>query len=73
MLWVVWTLWDNRAFAAGYAANSLVFKSFPYVIVAVFAIGLAYAVWMRVAKPEAYAEIGRTVMEDTHERSEEPV
>jgi hypothetical protein len=30
-------------------------------------------VWMRVAKPEAYGEIGRTVMEDTHERSDEPV
>jgi len=71
MLWVVWTLWDNRAFAAGYAANSLVFKSFPYVIVAVFVIGLAYAVWMRFAKPEAYAEIGRTVIEDSHERTEE--
>jgi amino acid transporter len=73
MLWVVWTLWDNRAFAAGYAANSLVFKSFPFVILGVFAIGLAYAVWMRFAKPEAYSEIGRTVMEDTHERTDEPV
>jgi hypothetical protein len=27
MLYVVWLLWDNRAFAAGYAANSLVFKA----------------------------------------------
>jgi hypothetical protein len=33
---------------------------------------LAYAAWMRFAKPEAYGEIGRTVMEDAHERSEEP-
>jgi hypothetical protein len=37
----------------------------------VFVIGLVYAVWMRFAKPEAYAEIGRTVMEDSHERSDD--
>ncbi|MGX9790633.1 APC family permease [Mycobacterium sp. MMS18-G62] len=70
MLYVVWTLWDNRAFAAGYAANSLVFKAGPYVILAVFLVGLGYALWMRFAKPDAYAEIGRTVMEDSHERAE---
>ena len=70
MLYVVWLLWDNRAFAAGYAANSLVFKSGPYIILGVFVLGLAYAGWMRIAKPEAYAEIGRTVIEDAHERVE---
>jgi len=73
MLYVVWALWDNRAFAAGLAANSLVFKSAPYMILALFVIGLAYAVWMRATKPETYAEIGRTVMDDAHERTEEPV
>jgi amino acid transporter len=70
MLYVVWLLWDNRAFAAGYAANSLVFKAGPYIILAVLVVGIAYAVWMRYAKPESYAEIGRTVMEDSHERAE---
>jgi amino acid transporter len=69
MLWVVWTLWVNRAFAAGYAANSQVFKVAPYVILAFFVAGLAYALWMRSAKPATFAEIGRTVMEDTHERA----
>jgi amino acid transporter len=69
MLYVVWTLWDNRAFAAGYAANSLVFKVAPYLILAMFVIGLAYALWMRYSKPETYAEIGRTVLEETHERT----
>jgi hypothetical protein len=29
-------------------------------------------VWMRYAKPDAYAEIGRTVIEDSHERAEQP-
>jgi amino acid transporter len=70
MLYVVWLLWDNRAFAAGYAANSLVFKAGPYIILAVFVVGLAYALWMRFTKPDAYSEIGRTVMEDSHERAE---
>jgi amino acid transporter len=73
MLYVVWALWDNRAFAAGLAANSLVFKSAPYMILVLFVIGLAYAVWMRTSKPDTYAEIGRTVMDDAHERTEEPV
>ena len=70
MLYVVWLLWDNRAFAAGLAANSQVFKAAPYMILAVFLIGLAYAVWLRFARPATYAEIGRTVMEDAHERAE---
>ena len=70
MLYVVWLLWDNRAFAAGYAANSVVFKVGPYLILAVFVIGIGYALWLRSAKPEEYTEIGRTVMEDAHERAE---
>jgi amino acid transporter len=69
MLYVVWLLWDNRAFAAGYAADSLVFKTGPYLILAVFALGLAYALWLRYSRPAVYAAIGRTVMEDAHERS----
>lgn len=70
MLYVVWLLWDNREFAAGLAAKSDVFKVAPYMILGVFAIGLAYAVWLRTTKPAIYAEIGRTVMEDAHERSD---
>jgi amino acid transporter len=71
LLWVVWTLWSNRTFAAGYAADSLVLRSSPYVIVVAFAVGLGYAVWLRAAKPEAYIEIGRTVLDESHERSAE--
>lgn len=71
MLYVVWALWDNRAFAAGLAANSLVFKAAPYMILVLFLIGLGYALWLRFAKPAVYQEIGRTVMEDTHERTAE--
>ena len=71
MLYVVWLLWDNREFAAGLAAKSDVFKVAPYLILGAFLVGLIYAVWLRSAKPAIYAEIGRTVMEDTHERADE--
>jgi hypothetical protein len=73
MLYVVWLLWDNREFAAGLAAKSDVFKVAPYMIVGSFVVGLVYAVWLRSSKPADYAEIGRTVMDDAHERSEESV
>lgn len=72
MLYVVWLLWDNREFAAGLAAKSDVFKVAPYLLLGSFLIGLVYALWLRSAKPAIYAEIGRTVMEDTHERTDEP-
>jgi amino acid transporter len=41
MLYVVWLLWQSRTVAAGYASNSQVFKAGPYLILAVFVIGLA--------------------------------
>jgi amino acid transporter len=71
MLYVVWLLWDNRAFAAGYASNSDVMKVGPYLIVAVFVAGVAWALWLRTSKPDHYAAIGRTVLEESHERAEE--
>jgi uncharacterized membrane-anchored protein len=71
MFYVVWLLWDNRAFAAGYAANSDVFKVGPYLILAIFVVGIVYALWLRSAKPEEFTAIGRTVLEEAHERAEE--
>jgi amino acid transporter len=73
MLYVVWALWQSLAVAAGVASNSNVLKAGPYMIVAVFVIGLVYAIWLRQANPAVYAEIGRTVMDDAHERADEPV
>ena len=40
----------------------------PYIASAVQAV--ITLVIVRLAKPDAYAEIGRTVIEDSHERSE---
>ena len=70
MLYVVWLLWDNRAFAAGYAANSLVFKAGPYIILAVFVHRSG------VRGVDAARQAGGLCrdrphrMEDSHERSE---
>ncbi len=70
MLYVVWALWQSLAVAAGAASNSYVLKAGPYMLLAVFVIGLGYAVWLRSAKPDTYAEIGRTVLDEAHERAD---
>jgi amino acid transporter len=71
MLYVVWALWTSLAVAAGAASNSMVLKAGPYMLLAVFVIGLVYAIWLRSAKPAVYAEIGRTVLDEAHERTED--
>jgi len=68
MLYALWLLWDNRKFAAGLAADSLVFQYMPYYVIGIFAIGILYALYVRLAKPALYAEIGRTTLEEAHER-----
>jgi hypothetical protein len=71
MLYVVWALWQSLAVAAGAASNSNVLKAGPYIILALFVVGLVYAVWLRSSKPAVYAEIGRTVLDEAHERPED--
>lgn len=68
MLYALWLLWDNRNFAAGLAADSMVFALMPYYIVGLLVLGLVYALWVRSAKPDIYAEIGQNTMEEAHER-----
>jgi nucleoside recognition membrane protein YjiH len=68
MGYVVWLLWDNRTFAAGYAADSMLLKLAPLLLATVFSVGLVYALWLRGARPDAYAEIGRTVLPESRER-----
>lgn len=68
MLYALYLLWTNRNFAAGLAADSLVFQWMPYYVVGVLVIGIVYALYVRAAKPEVYAEIGRTTVEEAHER-----
>ncbi len=68
MLYALWLLWDNRNFAAGLAADSLVFTLMPWYILAIVVIGVVYALYVKKAKPEIYAEIGRTTVEEARER-----
>ncbi|MBU6244208.1 MAG: APC family permease [Actinomycetales bacterium] len=68
MLYALYLLWVNQEFAAGLAADSLVFKGMPYYVIGVLVIGIVYAVFVRIAKPQVYAEIGRTTLEEAHER-----
>ncbi|MBU6311019.1 MAG: APC family permease [Actinomycetales bacterium] len=68
MLYALYLLWNNRDFAAGLAADSLVFRLMPVYIIALLVIGFGYALWVRAKRPDLYAEIGRTTLEEAHER-----
>jgi amino acid transporter len=68
MAYVVLLLGQNLDFAAGAAADSPVFKATPWIVLGVYLIGLAYALWLKSARPQVYDEIGRTTLEEAHER-----
>jgi amino acid transporter len=71
MLFVVWLLIDNLDFAGGLAADSPFFQAIPWLVIGTFALGVIGVLVLRSRNREVYNAIGRTVMEDTHER--EPV
>ena len=68
MLYALYLLWSNRNFAAGLAADSLVFQWMPVYVIGIFVIGVVYALYVRSKAPDVYAEIGRTTVEEAHER-----
>lgn len=68
MLYALLLLWQNRAFAAGLASESNIMTVFPYIILGLVVLGFAYAYWVKAARPEVYAEIGQTTLEEAHER-----
>lgn len=68
MLYALWLLWSNRNFAAGLAADSLVFTLMPVYVIGLLVIGFGYAAWVKAKRPDLYAEIGRTTIEEAHER-----
>jgi len=69
MLYALWLLWSNREWAAGLAADSMVFQLMPYYVIGLIVLGIVYALWVRGARPTLYAEIGRTVLEESRERA----
>ena len=68
MVYALYLLWSNRKFAAGLAADSLVFTLMPLYVIGLLIIGFGYAAWVRAKRPDLYAEIGRTTIEEAHER-----
>jgi amino acid transporter len=68
MAYVVLLLGQNLDFAAGAAADSPVFKATPWIVLLVYLLGLGYALWLRSARRQVYDEIGRTTLEEAHER-----
>jgi amino acid transporter len=69
MIYALILLWQNRQFAAGLGAGSKVFTLMPVYIVLTLVLGFAYALWLRSKHPVTYAEIGRTTVEEAHERA----
>jgi amino acid transporter len=69
MIYVVYLLFSNIDFAGGGAAGSPFFKAIPWIVVATFVIGLALVMFLRSRNPEVYKAIGRTVLEEAHDRT----
>ncbi len=68
MLYVVWLLWDNRKFAAGAAADTLLFTLIPPIVVGLFVLGALGALYLKYRDKERYEMLGRIVLDDTVER-----
>jgi amino acid transporter len=68
MLYALLLLWQNRAFAAGLASDSAIMTQMPFYIVGLVVIGVVYALLVKKYKPQVYAEIGQTTLEEAHER-----
>ena len=68
MIYALSLLFGNLAFAAGYQSGAVMVKLLPYEIFGTLILGLAYAYWVKSKHPAVYAEIGRTVLAEAHER-----
>ncbi|MFI5533229.1 APC family permease [Kitasatospora sp. NPDC051853] len=74
MLAAIGLLVANLDTAAGAASQTLLFKLIPWIVGAVFLGGLGLALYMRARHPQRYEVMGRLVVEDAQERTEdEPV
>jgi amino acid transporter len=69
MIYALWLLWSNRQFAAGLAADSLVFKLMPWYVLGLLVLGFGYALYVKSNHRDIYDMIGRTTLEEASERS----
>ncbi|RKE17784.1 amino acid/polyamine/organocation transporter (APC superfamily) [Streptomyces sp. TLI_171] len=74
MLAAIVLLVVNLDTAAGAASKIFFFKLIPWIVAAVFLGGLALALYMRARHPQKYELMGRLVVENAQERTDdEPV
>jgi hypothetical protein len=71
MIAVVWLLVDNLGAAAGAAASTPFFRAIPWIVAGLFALGILGALALKRFRPETYAVLGRIVLDDAQERSED--
>jgi hypothetical protein len=64
----VYLLFSNLSFAGGGASGSPLFKAIPYIVIGTFVVGLVIVLGLRMRNPTVYRSIGRTVLEESHER-----
>lgn len=73
MLAAIVLLVSNLDTAAGAASEIFFFELIPWIVAAVFLGGIGLALYMRARHPDRYEVMGRLVVEDAQERTEEPV
>ena len=68
MLYVVYLLWEHKDAAAGAASGTLLFKLTPWIVVGLFVLGAATALYFKYRDPRRYELIGRVMYEDAEIR-----
>ncbi|MGE2736539.1 APC family permease [Mycolicibacterium vaccae] len=68
MSYVIYLLAINASFAAGDAASDWVFAAIPVIVGGVGIGGLLWALFLKFKDPQRYSDLGRTVLEEAHER-----
>ncbi|MFE3987932.1 APC family permease [Nocardia tengchongensis] len=68
MIGVVLLLVLNMDTAAGSEAGSMILKATPYLVAVVALAGIGFALYLKRTDPDRYALLGRTVLEESHER-----
>ncbi len=65
---VIYLLLSNQAAVGGAVAETFLFKAIPFIAFGVLFGGIAYALYLRAARPTRYDIIGRVLMQDTKDR-----
>ncbi|HEK2237814.1 APC family permease [Pseudomonas aeruginosa] len=65
MLYVVYLLFANLSFAAGDAANSIVFKMIPWIVLGSFVLGSGIALYLKRTNHKKYLVIGSITLDES--------